>query len=94
MTVVVTGVSFVGCHVVRKEDTESLFHRQSHGRLWRIDSLDGTKEFIVRNGEFTANITLIEDLRCMLAVVYAPAIGKAKRVCMNTSMGKNGFGVQ
>jgi 3'(2'), 5'-bisphosphate nucleotidase len=51
-----------------------LVHRQSHGRFWLLDPLDGTKEFIARNGEFTVNIALIEDGRCALGAVYAPAI--------------------
>lgn len=62
------------CPVVSKEDAGSLVHRQSYGRFWLIDPLDGTKEFIARNGEFTVNIALIEDGRCVLGVVYAPAI--------------------
>lgn len=62
------------CPVVSEEDAGSLIHRQSHGRFWLIDPLDGTKEFIARNGEFTVNIALIEDGRCVLGVVYAPAI--------------------
>lgn len=62
------------CPVVSEEDAGSLVHRQSHGRFWLVDPLDGTKEFIARNGEFTVNIALIEDRRCVLGVVYAPAI--------------------
>lgn len=62
------------CPVVSEEDAGSLVHRQSHGRFWLIDPLDGTKEFIARNGEFTVNVALIEDGRCVLGVVYAPAI--------------------
>jgi 3'(2'), 5'-bisphosphate nucleotidase len=60
--------------VVSEEDAGSLTHRQSYGRFWLIDPLDGTKEFITRNGEFTVNIALIEDGRCVLGVVYASAI--------------------
>jgi 3'(2'), 5'-bisphosphate nucleotidase len=62
------------CPVVSEEDAGSLVHRQSHGRFWLVDPLDGTKEFIARNGEFTVNIALIEDGRCVLGIVYAPAI--------------------
>ena len=62
------------CPVVSEEDVGSYVHRQSHGRFWLVDPLDGTKEFIARNGEFTVNIALIEDGRCVLGVVYAPAI--------------------
>jgi len=62
------------CPVVSEEDAESLAQRRRQGRFWLIDPLDGTKEFIARNGEFTVNIALIEDGRSILGVVYAPAI--------------------
>jgi len=41
-------------------------------RFWLVDPLDGTKEFINRNGEFTVNIALIEGNRPVLGVVYVP----------------------
>ncbi|MDX1581778.1 MAG: inositol monophosphatase family protein, partial [Alphaproteobacteria bacterium] len=41
--------------------------------FWLVDPLDGTKEFINRNGEFTVNIALIEGDQPTLGVVYAPA---------------------
>jgi 3'(2'), 5'-bisphosphate nucleotidase len=44
--------------------------------FWLVDPLDGTKEFISRNGEFTVNIALIEDGRPTLGVVLAPALGR------------------
>ncbi|MGB0671396.1 MAG: 3'(2'),5'-bisphosphate nucleotidase CysQ [Rhodospirillales bacterium] len=47
------------------------------GRFWLVDPLDGTKEFIKRNGEFTVNIALIEDHRPIMGCVHAPAIGKS-----------------
>jgi 3'(2'), 5'-bisphosphate nucleotidase len=43
-------------------------------RFWLVDPLDGTKEFISRNGEFTVNIDLIEDGRPLLGVVHVPAL--------------------
>jgi 3'(2'), 5'-bisphosphate nucleotidase len=45
-------------------------------RFWLVDPLDGTKEFIKRNGEFTVNIALIEDGRVVAGVVYVPVQGK------------------
>lgn len=42
-------------------------------RFWLVDPLDGTREFISRNGEFTVNIALVEDARPVLGVVYLPA---------------------
>jgi 3'(2'), 5'-bisphosphate nucleotidase len=44
-------------------------------RFWLVDPLDGTKEFIARNGEFTVNIALVEHRRPVLGVVHAPALG-------------------
>ncbi len=43
-------------------------------RLWIVDPLDGTKEFIKRNGEFTVNIALVEDGSPVLGVVHAPVL--------------------
>jgi 3'(2'), 5'-bisphosphate nucleotidase len=45
-------------------------------RFWLVDPLDGTKEFISRNGEFTVNIALVEDGRPTLGVVFAPAVDR------------------
>jgi 3'(2'), 5'-bisphosphate nucleotidase len=44
-------------------------------RFWLVDPLDGTKEFLSRNGEFTVNVALIEGNMPVLGVVYAPALG-------------------
>ena len=46
--------------------------RQTWSRYWLVDPLDGTKEFINRNGEFTVNIALIEDHRPNFGVVGVP----------------------
>jgi 3'(2'), 5'-bisphosphate nucleotidase len=43
------------------------------GTFWLVDPLDGTKEFINRNGEFTVNVALIENTRPVLGVVHLPA---------------------
>ena len=62
------------CPVVSEEDAGSQAFRQQSGRFWLIDPLDGTKELIARNGEFTVNIALIVDGQSVLGVVYAPAM--------------------
>ncbi|HSG01313.1 MAG TPA: 3'(2'),5'-bisphosphate nucleotidase CysQ [Vicinamibacterales bacterium] len=49
--------------------------RVSWRQFWLVDPLDGTKEFIKRNGEFTVNVALIEDGVPVLGVVHAPALG-------------------
>ena len=44
--------------------------------FWLVDPLDGTKEFIGRNGEFTVNVALVHRGEPVLGVVYAPALGR------------------
>jgi 3'(2'), 5'-bisphosphate nucleotidase len=46
------------------------------GEFFLVDPLDGTREFINRNGEFTVNIALIRNQRPVLGVVYAPALSR------------------
>ena len=48
--------------------------RKNWDRFWMVDPIDGTKEFIKRNGEFTVNIALIENQKPIIGVVYAPAL--------------------
>ncbi|TQV63070.1 MAG: 3'(2'),5'-bisphosphate nucleotidase CysQ [Halothiobacillaceae bacterium] len=49
--------------------------RRAWPRYWLVDPLDGTREFVKRNGEFTVNIALIEGGDVVLGVVHAPALG-------------------
>ncbi|MGB5938757.1 MAG: inositol monophosphatase family protein, partial [Rhodanobacter sp.] len=50
--------------------------RRHWSRYWLVDPLDGTREFIKRNGEFTVNIALVDDRRSALGVVLAPVSGE------------------
>lgn len=49
--------------------------RKNYKKLWIVDPIDGTKEFIKRNGEFTVNIALIEDQHPILGVIFVPVTG-------------------
>ena len=49
-------------------------NRKNLKQLWIVDPLDGTKEFIKKNDEFTVNIALIENSVPMIGVIYAPAL--------------------
>ena len=60
-----TGLSFVS-----EEDLPT--DRSQYNRYWLVDPLDGTAEFVNRNGEFTVNIALIDDKQPVLGVIYAP----------------------
>src|SRR3546814_11198746 len=46
--------------------------RRTWTRLWVVDPLDGTREFVKRNGEFTVNIALVEDGEVLFGVIQAP----------------------
>ena len=50
--------------------------RKDWEKFWLIDPLDGTKEFLKRNGEFTVNIALIDRCKATLGVIYAPVTGE------------------
>ncbi|WP_290891337.1 inositol monophosphatase family protein, partial [Arenimonas sp.] len=49
--------------------------RRTWTRHWLVDPLDGTREFVKKNGEFTVNIALVEAGRPVLGIVYAPVPG-------------------
>ncbi len=59
--------------VISEENREIVYaERRGWERFWLVDPLDGTKEFIKKNGEFTVNIGLVVDGRPVLGVVYRP----------------------
>ena len=63
--------------ILSEENTEIPFsHRSKWDYYWCIDPIDGTKEFIKKNDEFTVNIALIHKNQPVLGVVYAPALNK------------------
>ena len=55
--------------------------RRNWSRLWVVDPLDGTKEFVQRNGEFTVNIALVDEHRPVLGIVHAPALERSYYAC-------------
>lgn len=63
-----------GVPVVSEEDADSWRHRRPEGCFWLVDPLDGTKEFLARNGEFTVNIALVVNGSPVWGVVYAPEL--------------------
>lgn len=76
-------------HPVLSEESAdiSFAERSEWETYWLIDPLDGTKEFIKRNGEFTVNVALIHRNEPVLGVVYAPA----KDLCYFASEGCGAF---
>ena len=63
--------------VLSEENAHEVPTAMRHGwpRLWVVDPLDGTREFVKRNGEFTVNIALVEDGVAVFGIVQAPVTG-------------------
>ena len=61
--------------IVSEENKEVPYgQRKEYSHFWLVDPLDGTKEFIKRNGEFTVNIALIHNQQTVMGIVYAPVM--------------------
>lgn len=68
--------------VLSEEGAAIPFEERSGWRVyWLIDPLDGTREFVKRNGEFTVNVALIEDGAPVLGVVHVPVSGVSYAAC-------------
>ena len=71
--IILNGLSKTGIPVLSEEGKDIPYEvRRKWRKFWLVDPLDGTKEFINRNGEFTINIALIEEKIPVLGVIYAP----------------------
>jgi 3'(2'), 5'-bisphosphate nucleotidase len=67
--------SFPDIPLMSEEGSEELFEkRKNWEKFWCVDSMDGTKEFIKKSGQFTVNIALIENNIPILGVIYAPVL--------------------
>ncbi|MCO4786091.1 MAG: 3'(2'),5'-bisphosphate nucleotidase CysQ [Marinomonas atlantica] len=62
--------------ILSEEAVVSFEERKNWQQLWVVDPLDGTKEFIKRNGEFSINIALVVDGEPILGIVYLPTTGE------------------
>lgn len=71
--IIIGHLTQTGLPVLSEESEDIPFDTRKHWKLfWLVDPLDGTKEFIKRNGEFTVNIALIDDQTPVLGVIYVP----------------------
>ena len=78
----------VNLPILSEEGKEIPYEDRKHWEyFWLIDPLDGTKEFVKKNGEFTVNIALIHKDAPVLGVVYAPALG----ICYWAKQGEGAF---
>ncbi len=64
--------------ILSEESADISFEeRKSWKQYWLVDPLDGTREFIKRNGEFSVNIALIEEDSSIMGIIYIPVSGEA-----------------
>lgn len=61
-----------GFPILTEESPVDYKERRNWKTFWLVDPLDGTKNFIARNGEFTINVALIENYRPVMGVIYVP----------------------
>ena len=74
---IVAGLKSSGIPILSEEAEEIPYDERAQWEtFWMVDPLDGTKEFIQRNGEFTVNIALMQHNQPVLGVVYAPVSGQ------------------
>lgn len=79
--------------VLSEEGRETPFEvRRKWDRFWLVDPLDGTKEFIKRNGEFTVNIALVQGRTPVVGIIYIPVsdrayVGQVGEGCWEISSG-------
>ena len=70
---IVAALKEIGLPVLSEEGAEIAYEQRKDWPLfWMVDPLDGTKEFVKRNGEFTVNIALIEKGQPIAGVIYVP----------------------
>ncbi|HEV7717563.1 MAG TPA: 3'(2'),5'-bisphosphate nucleotidase CysQ [Arsenicitalea sp.] len=75
--VILEHLNATGIPVLAEESVAAGYIPELGSRFFVVDPLDGTKEFIKRNGEFTVNIALVEAGRPVLGIVLAPVTGEA-----------------
>ena len=85
---IVSMLKKTGTHII-SEESESIDYqiRKKWKEYWLIDPLDGTKEFIKKNGEFTVNIALIKNNSPFIGIVYCPV----KKILYWNDSNKNVF---
>ena len=71
-----------GIPIISEENAKIDYEiREKWNTCWIVDPLDGTKEFIKRNGEFTVNIALVQDGKPIMGVIYVPFTKNHGRIC-------------
>ena len=90
-SIITTALENYGVPILSEEGKEIKFNERSKWNYyWCVDPVDGTKEFIKKNNEFTVNIALIHKTVPVLGVVFAPALGDIYYAKNGSGAYKNG----
>ena len=74
--IIINFLEKTGIPIISEENKQLAYEeRKNWNSCWIVDPLDGTKEFIKKNDEFTVNIALVENGKPIFGVIYAPALG-------------------
>ena len=83
-----TFLASTGTYIISEENKQTDFSvRKNWNECWVVDPVDGTKEFIKRNGEFTVNIALVNKGKPILGVIYVPAVKTLYFANVNSKQG-------
>jgi 3'(2'), 5'-bisphosphate nucleotidase len=89
--IIIDGLNEISDYPILTEETPVEYRiRKTWKKYWLVDPLDGTKDFIAKNGEFTINIALIENNKPILGVVYIPINDDVYYASINKGAYKNG----
>lgn len=90
--IIIEGLKKISNYPIVTEETSVAYKiRRNWNTFWLVDPLDGTKDFIVKNDEFTINIALIERNQPILGVVCIPASGEIYSALRGKGAYKNGI---
>ena len=88
--IIIDGLSDISNYPIVTEETPVKYDiRKNWDKFWLVDPLDGTKDFIAKNNEFTINIALIEYNKPILGVVYIPVSNDIYYATLNKGAFKN-----
>ncbi|NVO02296.1 MAG: 3'(2'),5'-bisphosphate nucleotidase CysQ [Bacteroidetes bacterium] len=74
--IIISDLQKIGIPIISEESKQIPFsERKGWNQFWLVDPLDGTKEFLNRNGEFTVNIALIDNQMPIMGIIYLPVKG-------------------
>ncbi len=90
--IITEGLESIASYPIVSEEAPVAYDtRKNWKKFWLVDPLDGTKDFIAKNGEFTINIALIDNNTPLLGVVYLPSSGDVYYAIKNGGAFKNGI---